>query len=108
MTAVRPGSATPATEQLRFSAGASGLGATVTAREFFYTTRRVDEFLFASEKRMASSADADFNVTPGGTGMVNRATRADDIGLIIFGMNVRFHVSGTSDECNAASRLRKR
>lgn len=71
-------------------------GAPVAPGEFFHAPRSVDEFLLASEKRMAGSADADFNVTPGGAGVIDRAARTDDIGLVIFGMNLRFHVK---NEC---------
>ena len=72
--------------------GASGLGAAVTAREFFHATGSIDELLFASEKRVASGADADFNVTPSRASVIHRAARAHDIGLWILRMNVRFHV----------------
>ena len=82
-----------ATAQLTLFGGASGLGAAVAARKFFHAARGIDEFLLAREKRVARGADADFNVTPGRTGMVNRATRANDVGLYVFRMNVRFHVS---------------
>ena len=41
---------------------------------------------------MASGADADFNVTSSRASVIDRAARADDIGLLIFRMNVRFHV----------------
>ena len=88
----RPESATPATLELRTFAGALRLGAAVTPREFFYAPGGVDEFLFACEKRMASGADADFNVSFGRAGVINRTARANDIGLLIIGMNVRLHV----------------
>jgi hypothetical protein len=76
----------------RFFAGARGFGAAITTREFFNASRGIDELLFAREKRMASGADADFNVTPGRAGMINRAAGANDIGLYVFRMNARFHV----------------
>jgi hypothetical protein len=95
-------------DQLRFLAGASGLGAAVAARKFFDATRGVDELLFAREKRMASGADADFNVTPGGAGMINRAARANDIGLLIFRMNARFHVQERTPNLGALPVARKR
>ena len=87
----RPRQSGAATAQLTLFDGASGLGAAVAAREFFHPARSVDEFLLAREKRVARGADADFNVTPGRTGMINRAARANDVGLYVFRMNVRFH-----------------
>ena len=80
-----------ATSQLSL-AGAGGLGATVTTRELFHAPGGVDEFLFAGKKRMAGSADADSNISFGRASMINRAARANDIGLLIIGMNVRLHV----------------
>ena len=70
----------------------SGLGAAVASGEFFHTPGSVDEFLFASEKRMAGGADADSNISFGRTSVINRATRANHIGLLIIWMNVRLHV----------------
>ena len=76
---------------LRLFGRASGLGAAVTAREFFHAPGGIDEFLLAREKRMAGSADADFNVSFGRASVINRAARANDIGLLIIGMNIRVH-----------------
>src|SRR5437016_1532423 len=73
-------------------AAARGLGAAVTTREFFDAPRSVDEFLLAREKRMAGGADADFNVTFGRASVINRAARANNIGHLIIGMNLRLHV----------------
>ena len=70
---------------------AGGLGAAVTAGEFFYATGRIDELLFASEKRMTCRADADFNVPLGRACVVDSTTRTGDVGLIVLRMNVRFH-----------------
>src|SRR5438045_9531272 len=67
--------------------GAGGLGAAVTTRELFHAPGGVDEFLFAGKKRMAGSANADFNVSFGGAGVNNRAERQNDIGLLLIGMN---------------------
>ena len=41
---------------------------------------------------MTSGADTDFNVLTGRAGMVDRAARANDVGLEVFRMDVRFHV----------------
>src|SRR5437763_3762794 len=56
-------------------AGAGGLGAAVTTREFFHAPGGVDEFLFAGEKRMARGADPDFNVPFSRAGVISRAAR---------------------------------
>ena len=84
-------SETDATEKLSLLRGASRFGAAVATREFFYPTGRVDKLLFPGEKRMASSADADFNVLARRAGVIDRAARTDDIGLVIFRMNARLH-----------------
>ena len=78
--------------QLSLLRHARGFGAAVTAREFFHAARRVDEFLFAREKRMASGADADFNIAPRRARVIDRAASANDIGIKILWMNARFHV----------------
>ena len=70
---------------------ARGLGAAVTAREFFHATGGVDEFLFAGKKRMTGRANADFNVTPRRAGMINRAASAGNVGHVIIGMDIGFH-----------------
>src|SRR5437868_11211990 len=94
-----------ATESLSFPgrAGPGGLGATIAPREFFHASRRVDELLFPGEKRMARRADADFNVPLGRACVIDSAASADDIGLVILWMNVRFHVwkRGGGANCSA-------
>src|SRR5205085_4640770 len=77
--------------QLSF-ARPSGPGATVAASEFFHAPGSVDEFLLASEKRMAGGADADFNVSFGRASVIHRPARTNHIGVLIIGMNVRLHV----------------
>jgi hypothetical protein len=98
----------PATAQLTLFGGASGLGAAVTTRKFFHPARGIDEFLLAREKRVARGADADFNVTPGRTGMINRAACANDVGLYVFRMNVRFHVQKGARNLRGMGDFRKR
>ena len=95
-----------ATSQLSL-AGAGGLGATVTTRELFHAPGGVDEFLFAGEKRMAGSTDADFNVSFGRASVINRAARANHIGLLIIGMNVRLHVQKGAQNLAAKGQIRK-
>jgi hypothetical protein len=77
---------------LSFLPGPGRSGAAVTLGEFFHTAGRIHEFLFAGEKRMTSSADTDSNVAPGRAGLIYRSTRAHHVGLVIFWVNVCFHV----------------
>ncbi len=97
-----------AAAQLTLFGGASGLGATVTAREFFDAARGVDEFLLTGKKRVARGADADSNVTPGRAGVIYRPARANDIGLYVFRMNVRFHVRKGARNLRGTGDFRKR
>ncbi|MEY2527574.1 MAG: hypothetical protein QOE73_2345, partial [Verrucomicrobiota bacterium] len=55
-------------------------------------TGRVHELLFTGKKRVTSGTDADLNITARRARVVNRAARTSDVGLVIFWMNVRFHV----------------
>ena len=93
--------------QLTFFARACGFSAAVTLGEFFHAAGCVHEFLFAGEKRMTSGADTDSNVATGRAGMIHRAARANDIGLMILWVNACFHSSKMSAECNRAAVLRK-
>ena len=88
-------------------ARARGLGTAVAAGEFFDAPGGVDKFLFAGKKRMAGGADADFNVSFGRAGVINRAARANDIGLLIIGMNVRLHVEKRARNLAAKAQIRK-
>ena len=102
------GAATASVGQLSLFGCASGFGATVAAREFLDAAGGIDELLLPGEKRVASGADADFNVTPGRTGMIYRAARANDIGLYVFRMNVRFHVQKGARNLRGMGDFRKR
>src|SRR5205823_11639137 len=88
-------------------AGARGFGAAVTTREFFHAPGGIDEFLFAREKRMAGGANADFNVSFGRAGVINRAARANDIGLLIIWMNIRLHVQKRAQNLAVKGQIRK-
>ena len=89
-----PGSTDPGNNgQLALFGHANGHRAAIATRELLHTTRRIYELLFASEKRMASGANADFNILLGGTRVINRATSTGNIGYVIIWMNARFHVS---------------
>ena len=94
--------------QLSLLGSACGFGAAVAAREFFYPTSRINKLLFARKKRMASSADADFNVPTRRARVIDRAACTDDIGLIIFRMNARFHDCERARNLRAGRRFRKR
>jgi hypothetical protein len=104
------GAGTPRGERLYIQlspARAGGLGAAVTTREFFDAPSGIDKFLFAGEKRMAGGADADFNVSFGRAGVINRAAGANDIGLLIIGMNVRLHIQKRARNLAAEGQIRK-
>jgi len=88
-------------------ARAGGLGATVATREFFHAPGSIDKFLFAGEKRMAGGADADSNVSFGRASVINRAARANDIGLLIIGMNVRLHIKKRAQKVVLKPLIRK-
>ena len=87
--------------------GAGRLCLTVAAGEFLYATRGIDEFLFAGEKRMASGANADLDVPTRRAGMVDRAAGADNIRLVVFRMNVRFHGGKRAGMVDAKAAPRK-
>ena len=93
--------------QLTLFDRAHSFGAAITLGEFFNATGGVDEFLFAGEKRMASGADADFNITPGRTRVIDGTTGADDVGLVILRMNVRLHVQKRAFSLSAIDHFRK-
>src|ERR1700730_2338358 len=78
--------------QLTFLRSPCRLGAAVTLRKLFNPAGRIDEFLFARKKRMASSADADSNVLARRTRVIDGAARTSDIGHVILWMNACFHV----------------
>ena len=78
--------------QLTLFACARSFGAAVALGELFYPAGCVHELLFAGEKRMTSSADTDSNVAAGRAGTIYRAARAHHFGLVIFWVNVCFHV----------------
>ena len=101
-----PGADDPGYTQLSFTR-TSGLGAAVAAGEFFHAPGGVDEFLLASEKRMAGGADADSNVSFGRASVINRAARANDIGLLIIGMNVRLHIEKRAQKVVLKPLIRK-
>ena len=101
-----PGGDDPGYAQLSFTR-TSGFGAAVAAGEFFHAPGGVDEFLLASEKRMAGGADADFNVSFGRASVINRAARANDIGRLIIGMNIRFHIEKRAESLAVNPQIRK-
>ena len=92
---------------LSFFARPGNLGAAVALGEFLDPAGGIHEFLFAGEKRMTSGTDADSNITTGRTCMVDRATGADHLRLLIFWVYVRFHVSKRSANLRGLAHSRK-
>ncbi len=82
----------PATAQLSFLFSPRGFSAAVAAGEFFDAPGGIDELLFACEKRMASGTNTDLNITARRAGVINRAARAHNIGIVVFWMNACFHL----------------
>ena len=82
----------PATAQLGFLFSPRGFGAAVAAGEFFDAPGGIDELLFAREKRMTSGTNTDLNITARRAGVINRAARAHNIGIVVFWMNACFHL----------------
>ena len=78
--------------QLSFLLSPRGFGAAVTAGEFFHAAGSIDELLFAGEKWMASGTNTDLNIATRRAGVIHRAARTDDVGLVVLWMNARFHV----------------
>jgi hypothetical protein len=78
--------------QLSLLLSAGSFRAAVTAGKLLDATRGIDKFLFASEKGMTSSTNADLNIATCGAGVIHRAARAHHISLVIFWMNVCFHL----------------
>ena len=93
---------------LSFHFGSRRFGAAVTAGEFFYASGGIDELLFTREKWMASGTNTDLNITTRRAGVIDRAAGADDIGLVIFWMNARFHIQKRAGNLRALRRSRKR
>ena len=78
--------------QLSLLLSADSFRAAVTAGKLLDATGGIDKFLFASEKGMTSSTNADLNIATCGAGVIHRAARAHHISLVIFWMNVCFHL----------------
>ena len=93
--------------QLRLFSAARRFCAAVTAREFLDPAGSIDEFLLTGEKRMAGGANANFNITPRRTGVIDGTTGAGDVGLVILRMNVRLHVQKRTLILSAIDRFRK-
>ena len=72
--------------------GPRGFGAAITAGEFFHAPGSIDELLFAGEKWMASGTNTDLNIATRRAGVIHRAARTNDVGLVVLWMNARFHV----------------
>ena len=94
--------------ELSFLLEAGSFSAAVTAGKFLDPARGIDKLLFAGEKWMTSGANADLNITTRRAGVIDRAARADDIGLVIFWMNARFHIQKRARNLRGLRRSRKR
>jgi len=88
--------------------GPRGFGAAVTPGEFFHASGGIDELLFAGEKWMASGTNTDLNIATRRAGVIHRAARTDDVGLVILWMNARFHVRKRGRNVTARMILCKR
>ena len=93
--------------QLSFLFRPRGFSAAVAASEFFDTPGGIDELLFAREKWMTSSANTDFNIATRRAGVIHRAARAHNIGIVILWMNACFHVAKRARNLPAGSFSRK-
>jgi hypothetical protein len=93
--------------QLSFLLDPRGFCAAVAASEFFDTPGGIDELLFAREKWMTSSANTDLNIATRRAGVIHRAARAHNIGIVILWMNACFHVQKEARNLIARSCLRK-
>jgi hypothetical protein len=78
--------------ELSFLLGAGSFRAAVAAGKFLDSARRIDKLLFAGEKGMTSSADADLNIATRRAGVIHRAACAHHISLVVFWMNACFHL----------------
>ena len=56
---------------------------------------------------MAGGTDADSNISFGRAGVIDRAARANDVGLLIIGMNVRLHIQKRAQNLAAEGQIRK-
>src|SRR5436309_925946 len=94
--------------ELSFLLSPRGFGAAVAASEFLDAPGGIDELLFASEKGMTSGTNTDLNIATRGAGMIYRATRADDVGLVILWMNPCFHLRNGAWNVSARAAFCKR
>jgi hypothetical protein len=104
---VAPRQSEAATTQLSLLFSPRGFGAAVTPGEFFDTPGSIDELLFPCEKRMTSSTYTDLNIPTRRPGMIHRAARAHNIGLVILWMNACFHLQKGARNVTAWSSSRK-
>jgi len=96
-----------ATAQLSFLLCPRGFRAAVAASEFFDTPGCIDELLLAREKWMTSSTNTDLNIATRRAGVINRAARARNIGIVILWMDACFHLQKGTRNVIARCRLRK-
>jgi hypothetical protein len=94
--------------QLSFLVSSRGFGAAIPAGEFFHASGGIDKLLFAGEKWMASGTNTDLNIATRRAGVIHRAARTDDVGLVILWMNAGFHVRKRGRNVTARMILCKR
>src|SRR5437867_260804 len=92
---------------LSFFLSPRGFGATVTSGKFLHASGGIHKLLFAGEKWMTSSTNTDLNIAAGGAGVIHRTACANDIGLVVFWMDVSFHLQNGARNLIARSRARK-
>ena len=93
--------------ELSFLLGAGSFGAAVTAGKFLDPACGIDKLLFAGEKWMTSGTNTDFNIATRRAGVIHRAARAHNIGIVILWMNPCFHLQKGARNVIARSCLRK-
>src|SRR5438105_364269 len=91
--------------QLSFLLSPRGFGAAVTAGEFFHAPGGIDEFLFAGEKWMASGTNTDLNIATRRAGVIHRAARTSDVGLVVLWMKGCCHVRKRARNVTARTML---
>jgi hypothetical protein len=94
--------------QLSFLVSSRGFGAAIPAGEFFHASGGIDKLLFAGEKWMASGTNTDLNIATRRAGVIHRAARTNDVGLVILWMNAGFHVRKRGRNVTARMILCKR
>ena len=94
--------------ELSFLPSAGSFGAAVTAGKFLDSARGIDKLLFAGEKGMTSSTNADLNIATRGASVIDRAACAHHVSVVVFWMNACFHLLNGARNLFATSGFCKR